>query len=381
MSERQEGSQTTAFPEPRESGNPEKLKGTAPQSGGRKGRWWIMFLILALVGVSAAWYATSGGEEETDDTVVAAPSLAEVVLTDLAETSEYEGTIGRLEGDPVILRLQGTITALPEAGTTLEQGDVAAWVDNQPVVLLQGETPVWREMREDSEGPDVLQLETALSALGYNENATMTVDETYSSATESVVEAWQEAVGAEDDGVVGLGEVIFLEGPVRIDSLLVEVGDQVSAGTAILSTSSENIEVGFDLPTFEQGNVEVRDPVVITLPDLSTADGVVTAIATVATVPGDGGETTFAVTVALDDPSLADGIDGAPVTVGVITDKVEQVMAVPVEALLALAEGGYAVEVSEGNSTRLVAVDPGFFAEGLVEISGEISAGDQVVVP
>ena len=81
---------------------------------------------------------------------------------------------------------------------TLKQGDVVAWVDNQPAVLLYGDLPVWREMREDTEGPDVLQLETALAALGYDETGSMTVDEAYSAATAAVVEEWQEAIGAED---------------------------------------------------------------------------------------------------------------------------------------------------------------------------------------
>ncbi len=58
-------------------------------------------------------------------------------------------------------------------------------------------------------------------------------------------------------------------------------------------------------------------------------------------------------------------------------------MAVPVTALLALSEGGYAVEVDDGDgTTRLVAVDPGLYADNLVEVaSAGLQAGDLVVVP
>jgi len=71
------------------------------------------------------------------------------------------------------------------------------------------------------------------------------------------------------------------------------------------------------------------------------------------------------------------------VDVEVISDSVSNVMAVPVSALVALAEGGYAVEVDAGNgTTRLVAVEPGFYADGLVEIESDgLSIGDMVVVP
>ena len=53
------------------------------------------------------------------------------------------------------------------------------------------------------------------------------------------------------------------------------------------------------------------------------------------------------------------------------------------QSLLALVEGGYAVEVDAGGGqTRLVAVEPGFYADGLVEIvEGDLQDGDRVVSP
>ncbi|MGC2240085.1 MAG: peptidoglycan-binding domain-containing protein, partial [Acidimicrobiia bacterium] len=124
-----------------------------------------------------------------------------------------------------------------------------AWVDNRPIVLLYGELPAWRSMARNDDGPDVQQLETALTDLGFNEDeALMTVDESYTSATKGVVETWQESVGADDDGVVDFGEVMFLPGPVRVDSLQVAVGDQVSPGSPIFTTSSDDTEITFGLP-------------------------------------------------------------------------------------------------------------------------------------
>jgi membrane fusion protein, multidrug efflux system len=58
------------------------------------------------------------------------------------------------------------------------------------------------------------------------------------------------------------------------------------------------------------------------------------------------------------------------------------VLAVPVTALLALASGGYAVEVPEGEGTRLVAVEVGLAADGWVGVSGDgLRTGTTVVVP
>ena len=64
------------------------------------------------------------------------------------------------------------------------------------------------------------------------------------------------------------------------------------------------------------------------------------------------------------------------------SSKRDNVLIAPVTALLALQEGGYAVEVVNGSSSKLVAVKTGLFAGGNVEVSGSgISAGTTVKVP
>ena len=56
---------------------------------------------------------------------------------------------------------------------------------------------------------------------------------------------------------------------------------------------------------------------------------------------------------------------------------------VPVSALVALAEGGYAVEIADTSSgSRLVAVETGLFVDGFVQVTGDgLSEGLDAVVP
>jgi multidrug efflux pump subunit AcrA (membrane-fusion protein) len=115
------------------------------------------------------------------------------------------------------------------------------------------------------------------------------------------------------------------------------------------------------------------------LADGTELDAVVSTIG--APVTGESGSTVEVVVVPVEP--IDDAWTGTNVSVHVTSDLAEQVLTVPVSALLALVEGGYAVEVVDADdSTRLVAVETGMFADGVVEISGEgLSEGLLVVVP
>ncbi|MFH2073237.1 MAG: peptidoglycan-binding protein, partial [Actinomycetota bacterium] len=235
---------------------------------------------------------------------------------------------------------------------------------------------------EATEGGDVLALEQALLRLGFDDDGAVTVDGVFDEQTRAAVAAWQASIGADDDGVVSPGEVVFLPQSVRISDRLADPGATVNPGTSILATSSYESVVTVDLPASDQAALEEGDRVVIVLPDNTEVSGMVSYKAETATLSSQGGAT-FDVIVVLDDLAAAEGLDQAPVDVDVVTDRADGVMAVPVTALVALAEGGYAVEVEQADgSTRLVAVDPGMYADGLVEVTSDgLQAGDRVVAP
>ena len=73
----------------------------------------------------------------------------------------------------------------------------------------------------------------------------------------------------------------------------------------------------------------------------------------------------------MTDPKALAGLDQARSTSRSPPRERENVLTVPVAALLALAEGGYGVEVVDGDASRLVAVETGLFADGRVEVTGD----------
>jgi peptidoglycan hydrolase-like protein with peptidoglycan-binding domain len=488
---------------------------------------WVVPLVVvgAAVALWVFFPSGNGDDDATAGTVTA--DLEEVVVTDLTEVTTFNGTLGFDEGDPIsaglsgtltaaagegdvvseggilfvvddqpvpllygdttvwrdmgllpeleqlVPRMAGTVTWLAEEGDLIEPGDVLMKIDDAPLIVLAGDLPAYRMMRRNTEGDDVLQLQAALHALGYDPDGDMaedgdfgwwtehyveewqedvgavddgrvdlgevmfasdpftvdewsvaigdqvgggsagatytttegtegsdvlaletalgrlgfdadgavTVDETFDAATEAAVKAWQQSIGADDDGVVGPGEVVFLPGAVRISERLADPGATVSPGVPVLATSSDVSVVTVDLPAADQSVLDEGDRVTIVLPDDTEVGGSVGFKAETATVTQ--GEATFEVVIGLDDLSAAAGLDQAPVDVDVVTDRADGVMAVPVTALLALAEGGYAVEVGQPDgTTRLVAVEPGMYADGLVEIASDgVQPGDRVVAP
>jgi peptidoglycan hydrolase-like protein with peptidoglycan-binding domain len=259
---------------------------------------------------------------------------------------------------------------------------------------MEGSVPAFRDLDTDSDpGADVAQLEQALIDLGFG--ASLTVDETYDSATAAAVEAWEASLGRDDpDGTVELGDVSFGGAGVRVDAITADVGTQVESGSAVVEVTSSTKVVSLDLDVDAADGLEGGAVVDLELPDGQATTGTVFVVGAEeesaddddpsadGSAPPDDSAPTVPVTIILDEPDLADAIDSGTVDVSVERSRVDGATAVPVTALLALAEGGYAVEVVDDAGGQLVAVDVGTFADDMVQVTGDgIEPGVEVVVP
>ena len=128
------------------------------------------------------------------------------------------------------------VTALAPVGAIIEQGDIVYWVDGEPVVALYGTTPMYRTLRDlstDLVGDDIAQLESALADLGFTLDGSLTVDNQFTYGTQLAVQAWQESLGVEVDGIVDVGDVMFIPGPAQILDYAIGIGDAVNPGAEI----------------------------------------------------------------------------------------------------------------------------------------------------
>ena len=169
------------------------------------------------------------------------------------------------------------------------------------------------------------------------------------------------------------------------------VGSEMCIRDRIYNSSSTGIEVIFSLPAADQDTVTLGEGVEIALPTDERTDTTIKFIDQVVTETQAG--SFIQVKLEVLNPEEIEVYDQAPVKVFVTTEVSQDVLYVPVNALIALAEGGYAVEIYNGDSesevftgesgvdTAYVGVEIGVFTDGFVEIIGNISEGQLVVVP
>jgi hypothetical protein len=327
-----------------------------------------------------------------DDTANAAAtpivpvSTATVLQRTMESTEEFDGTLGYAGEGVIISGLNGTYTDLPEAGDLLTLGDAIYEVDGTNTsYLMYGKRPAYRPLSIDSEnGPDVKQLEASLKEIGFPNilGKNFRPNWNFQPKTENAVEQWQKRTNQEQDGVIEFGEVTFMPDDVRITQVIPELGSRSQAGQVLAYTSDTDLVVTLDLEADRRDIISVGDTVTVELPDNSEAAGTVAEISSVAQTLQGASEPTVEVTIELEDTAVVGDLDGAEVTVSIVRETRPDVLTVPVDALLALREGGYALEmVADDGSTYLVAAEVGLFDDAGVEVSGNFSAGDSVVVP
>lgn len=346
-------------------------------------------LICVAAAIAAGAIYLQGDSDESVETnsasrtAVVPTETVQVTRRDLTEDVGLTGTPNY--GDPVVLPIDadGLVTSAPAANDVLGPGDELIRIDNRPITLAKGTTPLYRELlrvgRYDTdeagdrlglqEGDDVIQLQQFLIDAGFNDEDRLEVDGIFGLTTERSVKAWQRDVGLPATGKVDRSQLVFVREPVRVDAAPA-VGtrfDQVSVG-GVKPVVQFNV-TSRQRPFFDEG-IEVTIE-----SDAGDLAGVVTSVKR---TTGADGSTAHAVQVDFVDETVPADTE----TVKVISTRMraENVTTVPVRALVALAEGGWAVQVETAAGLELTAVALGEVIDGIAEIEG-IDEGTDVVVP
>ena len=308
-----------------------------------------------------------------------------------------------------------------EESTAWKAADTSIKSSEESLTLLRDETnPETKEKKAngtlDSTIKDLEQsIEKQKRIKALEEGKESGIDATEALAIETAQKAYDEALEAYNEGVNQESELAKAKEelqdlellsksetfsptnayasktPLIVGSYINKVGGAVTINGQIYNTSSVGIEVLFWLPAADQDTVTLGESVEIELPTDERTDTIIKFIDQVVTETQTGNF----IQVKLDvlKPEEIDVYDQAPVKVFITTEVSQGVLYVPVNALIALAEGGYAVEIYNGDpesevfsgesgvDTTYVGVEIGVFTDGYVEIIGNISEGQLVIVP
>lgn len=190
------------------------------------------------------------------------------------------------------------------------------------------------------------------------------------------IKRWQQDVGMPVTGRVGVGDVEVQSGAIRVDSIAAQPGDPAQAALMSVTSTLKLVTVSAELAAV--AGIVKGDSAEIVLPDERAVSAKVVSVGrNLEPAEGGTGAPTMSLSVAVDDAKSIAALDSAGVEVRFVGRTAKGVLAVPIEALVALAEGGYAVQ----GPTGLVAVKTGMFAGGWVEIEGAgLTEGTDVVI-
>ncbi|XVU22802.1 efflux RND transporter periplasmic adaptor subunit [Actinoplanes sp. CA-054009] len=302
---------------------------------------------------------------------VSPTTTVEVERTDLTDDRQLAGTLGFGHARTVKGTGPGIVTKLPAAGAVAGRGSTLYRVDDQPVVVFYGPTPLFRPIDQPGlEGSDVLEVRRNLRALGYRIPRTDHAD-VADAGLLAAIKRWQVKLGVPDAGVLKPQRVVVLTGAGRVSAVTAALGDP--ADGPLLAVTSTTRLVSVPMGASEVGPIRAGTRVTVTFPDAEQVPGEVTAVSRTVSPENEGDQPKVTVIVTPDKPVTA--YDSAPVQVRFTTVSRPGVLAVPVGALVALREGGYAVQRPDGT---LLPVTTGLFARGMVEVSG-VAEGTTVV--
>jgi peptidoglycan hydrolase-like protein with peptidoglycan-binding domain len=377
-------------------------------------------VLVAMLAVGGVIHARSGSASDDSSgsprkAATSRVATAEVVKTTLSDYRTVGGTLGYKKGRTVRGLAEGLVTWLPKSGKSVTRGQSLLRVDDRPVLLFYGMTPLFRQIRTvGTVGRDVRVVADNLEALGYligpqpSPGTRITVydepasavrtgkgaaakrkshqvevtakDGVFTASLKAAVKRWQSDRGMRPTGVIEFGDVLVLPGKVRIGAVTAQLGDAATEDLMSVTASTKTVTVS--VAASEADSIEVGDKVRITLPDSSTTPGTVGSVSTNVRSEGedDAGEADepkVDVSITFDKPAKVRRLTSADVDVRFTGTTKHDVLAVPVGALLALSGGGYGLQISGGALTR---VETGFFADGMVQVTGSgIAEGTRVV--
>ncbi len=351
-------------------GHRHPVDGPPPRRHRQLARWLLATIVLLAAAVGAWQLAPNSGAE-------GAPGYLteEARTTDLEDRVEAAAAVAFPQAATAELRapVSGTVTAV-----AMREGDRPAplatliEVNDAPLVALASPLPLYRDLVEGLEGPDVRALEEALRATGHDPGPD---DAIFDAQTITGLNAWEAANGLEETGTLLLSRALWLPPGGQITAVGVRLGDPVSPGTALASVAlPDGLVVEAALDQADVARVAAGDLVDVELDALDVPlSGTVEAVPL---TPDEDGAYRATVRLAELPDTMRSGMEG---TARVLVDVREDATVVPSGAVSSSA-GQPTVRVLVDGQPEVRQVELGLVTTEGAEILEGVEPGDAVVV-
>jgi peptidoglycan hydrolase-like protein with peptidoglycan-binding domain len=362
-------------------------------------------LLSAGLGVAASFLIISPTQQKMQ-TAPAKPTLitAQVGLKKIENTIITRGVVKPTEsyyiGYGQLLKTGATdksggneilTSVFVHVGDELSAGSVLADVNERPVMIMQGDLTMYRDIQPGVEGGDVKQLQQNLKNLGFYRGA---ISGVYDSATWGAVEQFYKSKGYKTREVdvpptpeqlkadpnaksvkaatVPKTEVQFIKQmPVHVSSVAKDVGFGVPEAIAILTPSA--LQVESTIPNNQESLVRSGDAVSMYLTETNIITGKVGEKKTAENSgnPGDNSSANTTTYSLIPDQPLPFEMANRDIKIIFKTaSTADKVLTVPLGAIASDASGGtYVNLVDEHDAISRVNVKTGVQGDGQIEVT------------
>lgn len=340
---------------------------------------FVRALVAVVALVSLGWWAGRVTLEPPADPIASQPPITYTVGMGSVERSIRLAVDATWQYEDIARNARaGIVTSIEVASPKqVADGDILLTMDLRPTVAAIGTVPAFRDLRRGETGRDVAQLVSLLRRLGYYRGGDTA---TYSSAVETAVKQWQRKLGEQQDGIVHLGDVVFvpsLPAQIALDGAIA-VGAELRGGEPLLRRA---LEVRFSVALTQDQAASAPEGTSIAV---SHGDGTWPArLGKLGTDPTTGD--LRADVVGLDGKAVCGDVCAAAVppdahasfeAMAKIVPRTEGPV-IPIAAVQTTADGTTVVTRQDG-STAPVTIEAS--SGGLAVVSG-IGAGDVVLLP
>lgn len=316
--------------------------------------------------------AFAGASARAQDSGPVPVTVVQARTVKMAPKMAVPGSVVSRYDSHVASEVEGNVVWVAEVGDEVKAGDVVARLDDHVM-----------KMQVDSDAADVArlnatlhydQLQAARMERLARDNAIATSDRDSAISTRDVDKAQlaQSQASLEKSKYDLDHSQIRAPFPGRVAARLINPGEYASVGTAVVRlVDIQDIEVSAPAPIVAARYISPGSPVTV----IVEGKPVVTKVRAIVPV-GDVNSRTVEVRLSI---APSDGIVGDAVKVLLPSAPPRNVLAVPRDALVLREDNTYVFRISKQGLAERIAVETGSEEGDLVEVEGDLSAGDRVV--